>query len=194
MTLFEPGRPGDLKTNYGYLGSGEDIGLDPLENRWGRYTTPGWNRPFELVLKKPQPYQDGLPPEKVKEFHVVCRESFRYIGQRHNISPKQLWMRIEAGLEVMNMHRDDIDSIEQFLAGWIDFSSEELERLRWRYPKRCPVLDVLCSLDDTCERLNSFQDWVLQMNGMKGRRRNELLPPLPDPDGVRPVGVPSSRT
>ena len=103
-------------------------------------------------------------------------------------------MRIEAGLEVMGMHRDDINACEQFLAGWIDFSLEEMERFRWRYPERCPLLDVLCSLDDTYERLNIFQDWILEMKGSKGRRRNDVLPPLPDPDGVRPVGVPSSRS
>ena len=185
MTLFEPGRPGDLKTNYGYLKSGKDIGLDPLQNRWARYTTPGWNRPFELVLKKPQNCLDGFTPETLQEFHEVCRSAFQYIARRHNLTPQVMWMKVKCGLEVMEMHEDDIAAVEQFLWGWVDFSMEEMERFRWRYPDRCPLLDVLCSLDWTYEPLNRFQDWLLEMKGSKGRRRNDVLPPLPDPDAIR---------
>ena len=185
MTLFEPGHPGDLKTNYGYLRSGEDIGLDTLQHRWDRYTTAGWHRPFELVLKKAQTYLDGFTPETLQEFHEVCRSGFQYIARRHNLTPQVMWMKVKCGLEVMDMHQDDITAVEQFLWGWIDFSLEEMERFRWRYPDRCPLLDVLCSLDCTYERLNRFQDWVLEMKGSKGRRRNDVLPPLPDPDAVR---------
>ena len=185
MTLFEPGRPGDLKTYYGYSRSGEDIGLDPLQNRWTRYTTAGWHRPFELVLKKPQTCLDGFTPETLQEFHEVCRSAFQYIARRHNLTPQVMWMKVKCGLEIMEMHEDDIAAVEQFLWGWVDFSLEEMERFRWRYPDRCPLMDVLCSLDWTYERLNRFQDWLLEMKGSKGRRRNDVLPPLPDPDAVR---------
>ena len=192
MALF-PARTGDIP-DYGYQPE-RQTNLNKLDSRWQRISEQNWLRPFEVPVKQmPTPCMCGFTPETLEEFHVVCREGFRHIGQRHNIAPKQLWMRIEAGLEVMGMHRDDIDACEQFLAGWIDFSLEEMERFRWRYPKRCPLLDTLCSLDDTYERLNNFQDWLLEMKGSRGRCRNDVLPPLPDPDGVRPVGVPSSRS
>tara|TARA_B100000085_G_C18373747_1_gene443434 strand:+ start:69 stop:638 length:570 start_codon:yes stop_codon:yes gene_type:complete len=189
MALF-PARPGDLP-NYGYQPE-RQTNLNKLDFRWQRIANQNWLRPFEVpVTKAPTPCACSFTPESLQEFHVVCRESFRHIGQRHNIPPRQLWLRIEAGLQVMGMHSDDIDACEQFLAGWIDFSLEEMERFRWRYPERCPLLDVLCSLDDTYERLNRYQDWILEMKGSKGRRRNDVLPPLPDPDGLRPAGIPS---
>ena len=185
MTLFEPGRPGDLKTYYGYLSRGEDVGLDSPQSSWDRYKTSGWHRPFELVLKKPKTCVDRFTPETLQEFHEVCRYGFQYIARRHNLTPQVMWMKVQAGLEVFGMHQDDIQAVEQFLWGWIDFSLEEMERFRWRYPERCPLMDTLCSLDWTCERLNRFQDFLLEMKGSNGRRRNDVLPPLPDVDGVR---------
>lgn len=184
MTLFEPDPSGSHKNLYGYLGSG-DVKLDALKSRWASFAHKPWRRAFEVVLKKPTTCVDGFTPETLREFHEVCRSSFQYIARRHNLSPKAMWICVQTGLEAMEMHHDDISSVEQFLWGWIDFSMEEMERFRWRYPYRCPLLDVLCSLDSTCERLNSFQDWLLEMKGSRGRRRNDVLPPLPDPDAVR---------
>ena len=101
MTLFEPGRPGDLKTNYGYIRSGEATGLDSLQHRWDRYTTAGWHRPFELVLKKPQTCLDGVTTETLQEFHEVCRSGFQYIVRSHNLTPQVMWMKVQTGLEEM---------------------------------------------------------------------------------------------
>ena len=185
MILFESSHPGDLKTFYGYLKRGGDIELDGTKDCWARYTTARGHRPFEVVLKKPKRSLNGFTPETLEEFHEVCRLGFQYIAKRHNLTPQVMWMKVKCGLEVMEMHQDDIASVEQFLWGWIDYSMEEMERFRWRYPDRCPLLDVLCSLDCTYERLNCFQDWLLEMKGSKGRRRNDVLPPLRDPDAVR---------
>ena len=122
---FEPGRPGDLQTYYGYLRSAEDIGLDSLQNRWYHTERADWHRPFELVLKKPQNCLDGFTPETLQEFHEVCRSGFQYIAKRHNLTPQVMWMKVKCGLEVMGMHQDDIAAVEQFLWGWIDFSMEK---------------------------------------------------------------------
>ena len=185
MTLFEPSHPGDQNTFYGYLKRGEDISLDSMQDCWARYTTAQWHRPLEIALKKPQTCLDGFTPETLQEFHEVCRSGFQYIAKRHNLTPQVMWLKVQTGLEVVDMHQDDIAAVEQFLWGWVDFSMEEMERFRWRYPDRCPLLDVLCSLDWTYERLNCFQDWLLEMKGSKGRRRNDVLPRLPDPDASR---------
>ena len=40
-------------------------------------------------------------------------------------------------------------------------------------------------MDETCTELNEVQDWILEIKGAKNRRRLDLLPALPDPDGIR---------
>jgi hypothetical protein len=44
-------------------------------------------------------------------------------------------------------------------------------------------------LDHTCEELNATQDWLLDAKGSYGRTKNDVLPALPSPDGMRPVPV-----
>lgn len=49
-----------------------------------------------------------------------------------------------------------------------------------------PSIDGMTA-DDTCPELNDIHDWILAIKSSKDRRRLDLLPALPDPDGVRPV-------
>jgi len=93
---------------------------------------------------------------------------------------------VEDGLKKVGMHVDDLDDVQMLVFGWRGLTPEMLERYRWRYPDRCPLLDVLCTLDDTCEALNKVQDWMLKLKGAKDRRRLDLLPELPKKDAVRP--------
>ena len=90
------------------------------------------------------------------------------------------------GWACVGMHVDDLDDVQMLVFGWQDLTPEMLERYRWRYPDRCPLLDVLCTLDDSCEKLNNVQDWMLKLKGAKNRRRLDLLPELPKKDAVRP--------
>ena len=72
-------------------------------------------------------------------------------------------MKVKCGLEVMEMHEDDIAAVKGPCMGLpLD---GRVERFRWRYPDRCPLMDVLCSLDWTYERLTAGLD-----SEMKGTR------------------------
>ena len=119
-------------------------------------------------------------------FTRESRRGFQYIARRHTLSPMQMWTKVAQGLVAVGMHHDDLDDVQELLFGWKELSAEMLERYRWRYPDRCPLLDVLCTLDETCTELNKLQDWILEIKGSKNRRRLDLMPALPDPDGVRP--------
>ena len=103
---------------------------------------------------------------------------FKYIAQRHSLTAVQMWREVEAGLKKVGMHTDDLADVQLLVFGWKPLTAEMLERYRWRYPDRCPLLDVLCTMDDTCEELNKVQDWMLELKGAKDRRRLELLPSL----------------
>ena len=103
---------------------------------------------------------------------------FKYIGKKYNLSPVQMWLRVEDGLKKVGMHHDDLEDVQLLVFGWKTLTAEMLERYRWRYPDRCPLLDVLCTLDDTCPELIEVQDWMLRLKGAKNRRRLDLLPAL----------------
>ena len=113
-------------------------------------------------------------------------DGFRYIANKHEMTPLEMWDVVEDGLKKVGMHVDDLDDVQMLVFGWKGLTPEMLERYRWRYPDRCPLLDVLCTLDDTCEALNKVQDWMLKLKGAKDRRRLDLLPELPKKDAVRP--------
>ena len=102
-----------------------------------------------------------------------------------------MWNLVESGLHDVGMHEVDVEFVQSFIFGWAEIEQEQMERFRWRYSERCPLLDVLCTMDDTHEELNQFQDRMLALKGSKGRRRLDVIPPLPNPDGVRPAGVPA---
>ena len=188
MALF-PASPGDLP-HYGYQPE-RQTNLNKLDARWERIANQNWLRSFEVKIPAPAKAPCCFDESGTARFHEVTRAAFQYIAKRHQISPIKMWRKVEAGLLVCDMHHDDLAFVEEFIFSFEDFSVETMERFRWRYPKRCPLLDVLCSLDDTYQPLNDLQDWLLEMKGSTGRRRNDVLPPLPDPNGVRPVGVPA---
>lgn len=183
MTLFLPDPKGSHKNSYGYLASG-DVKLDVLKGRWAGFEHKPWRRPFE-VMAKPHVACTCVSSEFREDFHRISRNAFRYIAERHVLTPFQMWTRVENGLRAVGMHEDDVEFVQSFIFGWVCISAEQMERFRWRYPERCPLLDVLCTLDDTYEELNLYQDKMLELKGSKGRRRLDVIPPLPATDGVR---------
>ena len=125
--------------------------------------------------------------KKESEFFIKgARYGFKTIALMHGLSPTEMWAKTAEGLLAVGMHRDDLDDVELMVFGWKDLTAEMLERYRWRYPDRCPLLDVLCTFDDSVEELNLVQDWMLELKGAKNRRRLDLLPALPKHDGKRP--------
>lgn len=176
------------RRQYGY-GMRNALNLDALAERWSSYQGRGWLRPYEVRARVKQPDPSTSPvcinEEFIEDFHRISRDAFRYIAGRHILSPFRMWQKVQQGLRAVAMHEDDVEFCEKFIFGWAEISQEEMERFRWRYPDRCPLLDVLCTLDDTYEELNQFQDKMLELKGSKGRRRLDVIPALPDPDGVR---------
>ena len=125
--------------------------------------------------------------EKDSDFFIEgARYGFRAIAQSHGLSPKEMWGKTAEGLIAVGMGRDDLDDVESLVFGWKTLTAEMLERYRWRYPDRCPLLDVLCTFDDSIPELNRVADWMLLLKGAKDRRRLDLLPALPKSDGHRP--------
>ena len=163
--------------------------LDALGQRWQSYEDRGWLRPFEVKARSTQaaPCSTCLTKAEAKFFTDGARAGFRYIGNRHNMTPVQTWGKIEHGMRLLGIHIDDLEHLQAFVFGWEELTPEQLHRWALRYPKRCPLLDAMCSLDSTCDQLNSTQDWLLAAKGSYGRTRTDVLPALPDPDGVRPV-------
>lgn len=176
---------------YGYLfRSGSSVNLDTLSGSWATKKAQPWQRRFELFVKVAEPVC-FISPEFLADFHRICRDSFRYIAERHVLTPIRMWLIVRDHLALVGMHEDDIEFCQNFIFGWAEIEPEQMERFRWRYPERCPLLDVLCTMDETHHELNQFQDLMLELKGSKGRRRLDVIPPLPEPDGVRPVGVPA---
>ncbi len=129
--------------------------------------------------------------EKDTEFFINgARLGFKTIAKTHLLTPAAMWEKTAEGLLAVGMHADDLHDVELLVFGWKNLTAEMLERYRWRYPDRCPLLDVLCTFDDSCQELNRVQDWMLELKGAKNRRRLDLLPALPKVDGDRPPLTP----
>jgi hypothetical protein len=120
----------------------------------------------------------SLSEEDCAFFIQGAMAGFKYIARRHSLSPVHMWRKVEAGLKKVGMHADDLDDVQCLVFGWKPLTADMLERYRWRYPDRCPLLDVLCTMDATCKELNKVQDWMLKLKGAKDRRRLDLLPAL----------------
>lgn len=190
-TYFHPSNK-ELARGYGYAPSSND-----LDKPAGPWTDLEWSRPFEIACRivegvgqsaepSAEPSTCGMTAADAEYFTRGSRIGFRHIAKRHNLNPTQMWAKVAEGLVTVGMHHDDLDDVQELIFGWKELSAEMLERYRWRYPDRCPLLDVLCTMDETCEELNAVQDWILEIKGSKDRRRLDLLPALPKPDGVRP--------
>ena len=190
MTFPNPGQNDDLRNLYGYRDH-RCWDLDRTASAWATKLSQGHGRLFELKLDQTKqnretPSTGCITPEFLEDFHRISRESFRYIAERHVLTPIKMWLIVKDHLASVGMHEDDIEFCQSFIFGWCDIEQEQMERFRWRYPDRCPLLDVLCTMDDTHDELNQYQDQMLQLKGSKGRRRLDVIPPLPDPDGIRP--------
>tara|TARA_B100001109_G_scaffold239992_1_gene222951 strand:- start:214 stop:834 length:621 start_codon:yes stop_codon:yes gene_type:complete len=192
MTAHHPLPNNDLKNLYGYSDR-RLTNLDALANKWLSKTEQGWGRLIEAkvdmreVMKPPKPSPGmSMNEEEVTYFSEGVRQGFRTLAARHGMTPIQAWEVVEDGLRKIGMHHDDLEDAQQFVFGWVELTPNEMCRWALRYPKRCPILDVLCSLDHTCQRLNETQDWLLNKKGSYGRTCNDVLPALPDPDGIRP--------
>lgn len=167
---------------YGYSSGSSDFDL--LTSTAKAAVERPWLRPFEVQAfsKAPQTLTD-----RDRDFFIEgATHGFKHIAQRHGFTPSEMWEKVEEGLKAVGMHADDLDDVQLLVFGWKPLTTEMLERYRWRYPDRCPLLDVLCTLDDTCEKLNAVQDWMLELKGAKNRRRLDILPELPKTDAVRP--------
>ena len=192
MTYFHPSNK-ELNHRYGYAAQRWD--LDTTQKAWTNKSNLEWSRPVEIACtldagggESAEPSTGCITAADAELFTRGSRIGFQYIARRHNLSPMQMWGKVSEGLVAVGMHPDDMGDVQELLFGWKDLSAEMLERYRWRYPDRCPLLDALCTLDDTCFELNQVQDWILEIKGAKNRRRLDLFPALPEPDGVRPKG------
>ncbi len=200
MSFFEPRTETDLKRRYGY-GHSNTVSYDLELYKWSPQAQQEWHRVFEVLTsiqveipQQPDPCECVgccMTPEEIAFFDKGARGGFRYIAERHELSPIEMWKVVEDGLQKLGLHSDDLDDLQAYVFGWVDLTPEEMHRWACRYTKRCPLLDVLCSLDHTCEELNATQDWVLSTKGSYGRTKNDVLPALPDPDGIRPITPPS---
>ena len=189
MTTAKPLPNQDLTNSYGYMDP--RLGnLDALNDVWLSKTEQRWSRLIEAKVDL-----RGVPPapernvpmtvEEVAYFTKGARAGFVGIALRHGLTPIQMWDVVEAGMKRLGLHSDDLEDLQHFCFGWGELTPESMCRWSLRYPKRCPLLDVLCSLDHTCRELNEVQDWLLDKKGSYGRTCNDVLPKLPTPDGQR---------
>lgn len=185
----------DLSSDgYGYQNSCSDLDLSSLSDSSDLHANRPWRRGFEVIARVRSRVPSGatstcseMTNDEADFFTKGARKGFQYIGRRRNLTPVQTWAKIEQGMQLLGIHNDDLEHIQAFMFGWEELTPRQLERWALRYPKRCPLLDAMCSLDSTCKQLNQTQDWLLQAKGSYGRTRSDVLPALPDPDGVRPV-------
>ena len=192
MTTQKPLPHNDLKNGYGYL-DGRLGNLDMLTDVWASKAEQGWGRLVEAKVDMrgvtSAPASSGtahMSQEEVDYFTKGARAGFVGIALRHGFTPLQMWDVVEAGMKRLGIHHDDLEDLQHFCFGWAELTPESMCRWSLRYPKRCPLLDVLCSLDHTCSELNAVQDWLLDKKGSYGRTCNDVLPKLPTPDGQRP--------
>ena len=183
MTSHKPLPNNDLKNGYGYLD--RRLGnLDHLADKWATKAEQGWGRLIEAKVdmrEAPKAADSAcctMTQEQVDFFMHGSTVGFRYIADKYGLSPVQMWSKVQEGLTAVGMHHDDLEDVQCLIFGWKTLTAEMLERYRWRYPDRCPLLDVLCTLDDTCPELTEVQDWMLELKGAKNRRRLDLLPEL----------------
>lgn len=196
MTAANPLPEDDLRNLYGYSDR-RGFNLDLMADAWSTKCGQGWSRSFEIKvdMRKHLPTTDEKAPhmtqDEVEYFTKGARYGFKYIAERHGMTPLEMWETVEVWMRRLGLHSDDVEDIQQFCFGWIDLTPEAMCRWSIRYPQRCPLLDVLCSLDHTCSELNQVQDWLLDKKGSYGRTCNDVLPVLPTPDGKRPCACQS---
>ena len=195
--MFSPDHKSSHRRMYGYASS-QGANLDLMSAIAASAVEGPWLRAFEVLAFTKCPEPEGkcscvgclITQEEIEYFNAGARGGFKYIAERHGLKPTEMWKVVEDGLRKLNIHPDDLEDLQKYCFGWLDLTPEAMHRWSLRYPKRCPLLDVLCSLDHTHETLNEVQDWLLDRKNSYGRTRNDVLPVLPDPDGIRPITVP----
>ena len=194
MTSSNPLPDNDLSNGYGY----QDFrlnDLDHLAGKWSAKTGQRWSRLKEVKvdlrgINKTPAYKEKHVPLTQKEadfFSRGVRAGFVGIALKHELSPTQMWGLVESGMRKLGIHADDLDDLQSFCFGWTELTPAAMCRWALRCSLRCPLLDVLCSLDQNCDELNQVQEWLLDKNGAYGRVCNDALPALPNPDGARPA-------
>jgi len=193
MAYFDDRSRTDLSRSYGYERSNQmHFELSP---EWYELLhRRKWQRAFELKVtastEECSCHGCGMTQGEIDFFTEGTRGGFTYIAKRHGLSPSRMWGLVENGMRALGVHQDDIDQIQSFCFGWFELTPQAMHRWTQRFPDRCPLLDVLCSLDQTCEELNATQDWMLSRKGSDGRTRNDVIEPLPDPDSPQPIPCP----
>ena len=198
MTYFNPSNK-ELNQTYGYASRRWD--LDATQKEWTDKTSLDWSRPLEAeititsgVVETVKTHPGCMSAKEAAFFTKGARAGFKFIGHRHNLTPVQTWEQIENGMKKLGIHLDDLESLQSFIFGWEELGPDQLQRWALRYPTRCPLLDTMCSLDSGCKELNETQDWVLTLKGSNGRTRTDVLPALPEPDGIRPTQSKQTKT
>jgi hypothetical protein len=191
MTYFHPSNK-ELNQTYGYASQRWD--LDATQKEWTDKSGLDWSRPVEAditsisgVVETVESHIGCMSAKEAAFFTKGARAGFKFIGKRHNMTPVHTWEKLENGMKRLGIHLDDLESLQSFVFGWEELGPDQLQRWALRYPRRCPLLDTMCSLDSGCKELNETQDWILKLKGSSDRRRLDVLPALPEPDGVRPA-------
>lgn len=191
MTYFHPSNK-ELNQTYGYASQRWD--LDATQKEWTDKSGLDWSRPVEAditsisgVVETVESHIGCMSAKEAAFFTKGARAGFKFIGKRHNMTPVHTWEKLENGMKRLGIHLDDLESLQSFVFGWEELGPDQLQRWALRYPIRCPLLDAMCSLDSGCTELNETQDWVLATKGSYGRTRSDVLPALPEPDGIRPA-------
>lgn len=191
MTYFHPSNK-ELNQTYGYASQRWD--LDATQKEWTDKSGLDWSRPVEAditsisgVFETVESHIGCMSAKEAAFFTKGARAGFKFIGKRHNMTPVHTWEKLENGMKRLGIHLDDLESLQSFVFGWEELGPDQLQRWALRYPTRCPLLDTMCSLDSGCKELNETQDWILKLKGSSDRRRLDVLPALPEPDGVRPA-------
>ena len=191
MTYFHPSNK-ELNQTYGYASQRWD--LDATQKEWTDKSGLDWSRPVEAditsisgVFETVESHIGCMSAKEAAFFTKGARAGFKFIGKRHNMTPVHTWEKLENGMKRLGIHLDDLESLQSFVFGWEEIGPDQLQRWALRYPSRCPLLDTMCSLDSGCKELNETQDWILKLKGSSDRRRLDVLPALPEPDGVRPA-------
>ena len=99
------------------------------------------------AIKPPKKIEQSAPlptPEETEEAWSVVRESFRelVLAAMDPEGPKAVWANIAKAAIERGMAVEDVEYVQEIIAGLRQVSPQELQRLRTKYPV-CPVLESL---------------------------------------------------
>ena len=196
MTPHKPLPNNDLQNGYGYL-ERRLYNLDALEDKWLTKLEQGWGRSLEAKIDRRLCPTHGGPSNQcvacaftqadVDRFNTVLRHSYKYIAERNDLGPVAMWGRVAERMVELGTHADDLDIVQQFILGWSDLDMDAIHRWSLRYPERCPLLDALTGMDETCVELNALQAWLnsARKTVQADIARAKSLPEVPAEEAVR---------